>query len=103
MNRTAALSLAFFVLLLMLIPFAGRAQSRVITITPADVQVTGGRVAFTDDGGCTLQPECTTTIPGVRCDGSPQVWNGAAKCGAARTAVTRAANIDVGVSDGGLP
>jgi len=80
-----------------------RAQQRTIVVTAQDVRVSGARVAFTSDGGCTIQPECTTALPEVKCDGSPQTYNRAGSCAAARQAAMRAATIDVGVSDGGVP
>lgn len=78
-------------------------QTRTINLTPSNVSVTGANVVFNSDGGCMLQPACTTTISDVHCDASPQAFNRGGACAAFRVAAVRAAMIDVGVSDGGLP
>lgn len=81
------------------LPVEADAQPVVINV---NVTSSGGRIAFTEDGGCTIAPECQTGTP-LRCSGAPQPFNRGAQCSTARQAFTRAATADIGVSDGGAP
>lgn len=74
--------------------------TKTVQITAGNVEVTGARIAFTADGGCTLQAEFT--VPPLRIEAQPRQLKAAA-CTAARNQATRAATLDVGVSDGGAP
>lgn len=80
-----------------------RAQSKVINVSAADVLTSGATVVFVPDGGCLLIPTCSTALPEVSCNATARPMNRGSACGNFRTAVARAAALDVGVSDGGQP
>lgn len=79
------------------------AQERTINFFAQDIRVSGARVSFLPDAGCTIQAECTTLFPEVVCTTSPQPYNRGSACSIMRTAAMRAATISMQVSDGGVP
>ena len=80
------------------------AQTRTLTINAVQVgdSVTGGRVAFLTDGGCTLQAEISRAALAFVEQPAPQDGR-AAICAAARNAFNASARLSFGVSDGGRP
>jgi len=83
------------------------AQSRTIVVDAPEVSaaVTGMRVAFLSDAGCTIQAEVSRSAPVVDLlRAQPQPRNArAAVCNAALNAAQAAARLDFQVSDGGAP
>lgn len=91
-----------FVLTLVVVSaVAAFAQNASTTVREADVRVTGARLAFLPDGGCTVQPELEVVAPSpkLRVEPAPRAFNGT-RCSTARNAVTRAANLDVSAAAG---
>lgn len=83
------------------------AQSRTVTVDAPEVSaaVTGLRVAFLTDGGCTVQAEVSRRaeiVNALAVQPEPRAAR-AAVCGAALNAARAAARLDFGVGDGGVP
>lgn len=88
-------------ILVVIVAAVAVAQNATTTVRAADVEVSGARLSFLGDGGCSLQAELAVVAPSpkLRVEPAPRAFNGS-RCTAARTAVTRAAHLDVSAAAG---